>query len=153
MCFACRYRAHDSVGPSPELQRTMVKLSQPFGSICDLIPQAERVDKLCAVCVVCGKDAAFTRRLCDSQVVELVGGAETYIPACRACFQLSKERIDEVLGTKQQIASSETATDEPTASAGSCSPSACSPAINPATKFTADVDLSSVQRELIPAQG
>ena len=124
---------------------------QPFGSICDLIPQAERVDKLCAVCAVCGKDAAFTRRLCESQVVELVGGAETYIPACRACFQLPKECIDAVLGVKEQVPSTEASSDEPGASAGNCSPSAGSPAINPSTKPGTDSDLSSVQRELIPA--
>ena len=37
--------------------------AQPFGSILDLVPKAESVIKLKAVCMVCFKDAAFTKRL------------------------------------------------------------------------------------------
>ena len=34
-----------------------------FGKIVSLIPLAERVTKLCAVCVYCTSEAAFTRRI------------------------------------------------------------------------------------------
>jgi thymidine kinase len=34
-----------------------VLLNQPFGSVCDLIPAAEQVIKLNAVCTNCGADA------------------------------------------------------------------------------------------------
>ena len=37
--------------------------TQPFGTILDLVPKAESVIKLKAVCMVCFKDAAFTKRL------------------------------------------------------------------------------------------
>lgn len=36
---------------------------QPFGSVLNLIPLAESVVKLKAVCMVCFRDAAFTKRL------------------------------------------------------------------------------------------
>ena len=40
---------------------------QPFGSVLNLIPLAESVVKLKAVCMVCFKDAAFTKRLGTEQ--------------------------------------------------------------------------------------
>ena len=36
---------------------------QPFGPVLNLIPLAESVVKLKAVCMICFKDAAFTKRL------------------------------------------------------------------------------------------
>lgn len=36
---------------------------QPFGSVVNLIPLAESVVKLKAVCMICFNDAAFTKRL------------------------------------------------------------------------------------------
>ncbi|ETV87581.1 hypothetical protein H257_01107 [Aphanomyces astaci] len=59
---------------------------KPFQHVCDLIPRAESVTKLSAVCAICGSDAAFTRRLVSSTAVELVGGSESYQPVCRNCF-------------------------------------------------------------------
>jgi thymidine kinase len=38
---------------------------KPFGNIINLIPLAERVVKLCAVCVYCTAEAAFTKRIVD----------------------------------------------------------------------------------------
>jgi len=35
---------------------------------------AEKVDKLSAVCIDCGKEAAFTRRTVESNEIELIGG-------------------------------------------------------------------------------
>jgi len=40
---------------------------KPFGNILNLVPMAELVTKLSAVCIDCGKEAAFTRRTVDSQ--------------------------------------------------------------------------------------
>ncbi|TMW57262.1 hypothetical protein Poli38472_003187 [Pythium oligandrum] len=59
---------------------------KPFGSVCDLIPAAESVIKLNAVCTCCGRDAAFTRRIVSDKSVELIGGSELYEPRCRTCF-------------------------------------------------------------------
>jgi thymidine kinase len=71
---------------------------KPFGNIINLIPLAEKVSKLCAVCVYCTNEAAFTKRIVESKQVELIGGAEMYKPVCRACFfkeQESKKRLAE----------------------------------------------------------
>ena len=35
---------------------------KPFGKILSLVPLAEQVTKLSAVCIECGMEAAFTRR-------------------------------------------------------------------------------------------
>lgn len=64
---------------------------KPFGHILDLVPLAEIVTKLSAVCIDCGKEAAFTKRVVDSQEIELIGGDETYKPVCRGCFGLGTE--------------------------------------------------------------
>jgi len=40
---------------------------KPFGNILNLIPLAETVSKLSAVCIDCGNEAAFTKRIIDNQ--------------------------------------------------------------------------------------
>ena len=51
-----------------------------FGKVLELIPLAESVTKLDAVCIDCKQSASFTKRLCDSKETELIGGAEIYKP-------------------------------------------------------------------------
>ena len=64
-----------------------------FGSLIDLIPMAEKVKKMSAVCFVCGDEASFTQRtkFNDSShkidQVQIVGGSEMYKPVCRACYR------------------------------------------------------------------
>lgn len=43
--------------------------SQPFGNILSLVPLAESVVKLTAVCMQCYKEAAYTKRLGAEQEV------------------------------------------------------------------------------------
>ena len=59
---------------------------EAFGDVCRLLPVAEQVTKLSAVCTACGADAAFTLRTTGETEVEVIGGAEMYTPRCRACF-------------------------------------------------------------------
>lgn len=54
--------------------------------MCELIPLAERVDKLTAVCKVCAADAAFSKRLTSDTTVEVIGGGDLYWPVCRRCY-------------------------------------------------------------------
>jgi thymidine kinase len=62
---------------------------EPFGSMPTLTAQAERVDKLHAICMVCGEDASRTQRLVDGKPahfndpVVIVGAAELYEARCR----------------------------------------------------------------------
>lgn len=69
----------------------------PFGSMPVLLSIAEKVEKLRAICVVCGKEASRSQRIingspasCDSPTI-LVGAAESYEARCRACHKLPEE--------------------------------------------------------------
>lgn len=59
---------------------------KPFGNILNLVAIAEKVTKLSSICSFCFKLAAFTHRTIKSKEVELIGGEESYKPACRKCF-------------------------------------------------------------------
>ena len=63
-------------------------MKNPIGSILELIPHSEKVVKLCSLCNMCkdGTLAPFTFRTIPSQDIILVGGAESYIPVCRAHY-------------------------------------------------------------------
>jgi len=58
-----------------------------FGDILNLVPLAESVVKLTAVCMQCFKDASFTKRICEGTEIEVIGGADKYLAVCRSCFQ------------------------------------------------------------------
>jgi len=51
---------------------------------------AEKVQKLCAICVYCSNEAAFTKRIVESKEIQLIGGAEMYKPVCRSRFFIEK---------------------------------------------------------------
>lgn len=67
---------------------------EPFGPIPALMALAEYVDKLQAICVVCGAAASRTQRLIDGKparyddAVILVGGSESYEARCRTCHEV-----------------------------------------------------------------
>ncbi|MCJ7549711.1 MAG: thymidine kinase [Anaerolineae bacterium] len=62
---------------------------EPFGPIPQLLAIAEKVDKLQAICVVCGHAASRTQRLiegkpaCYEDPIVLVGASEVYEARCR----------------------------------------------------------------------
>lgn len=59
---------------------------KPFGEIPNLIAIAEKVEKLTAVCLECGEDASFSKRIVQSDELEVIGGSEAYVATCRDCF-------------------------------------------------------------------
>ena len=60
---------------------------QPFGSILNLVPMAESVIKLKAVCMICFNDAAFTKRLGSEQEVgDTVTHTHTHTHTMSHCF-------------------------------------------------------------------
>lgn len=69
---------------------------EPFGPMPLLMAEAERVDKLSAICVVCGAPASRTQRLIDGQPasyddpVIMVGASEVYEARCRHCHQIKR---------------------------------------------------------------
>ncbi len=58
---------------------------QPFGQMLQLIPHAERVERLSSYCSVCrdGTAAHFSKRIVDSEATIEIGAADKYIPVCR----------------------------------------------------------------------
>jgi thymidine kinase len=62
---------------------------EPFGCMPDLLALAEQVDKLHAICMVCGESASRTQRLVNGMPanyhdpVVIVGAAEMYEARCR----------------------------------------------------------------------
>ena len=66
---------------------------QPFEPLPALMALAERVDKLTAICAVCGEDAVFHVRVAESSasptdpVAEHVGGLDKYQARCRRHFE------------------------------------------------------------------
>lgn len=67
---------------------------EPFGPMPYLMAEAERVDKLQAICVVCGGPASRTQRLINGHPaayddpVILVGAREVYEARCRGCHEV-----------------------------------------------------------------
>jgi thymidine kinase len=63
--------------------------AEPFGPMPRLMAQAERVDKLHAICMVCGEAASRTQRLIDNEPahvddpIVVVGASELYEARCR----------------------------------------------------------------------
>ena len=70
--------------------------AQPFGPMPHLMALADKVDKLQAVCVKCGRPATRTQRLVNGKPASLsdplivIGGAETYEARCRDCYKPPK---------------------------------------------------------------
>mmetsp|Transcript_22998 Transcript_22998/g.17442 ORF Transcript_22998/g.17442 Transcript_22998/m.17442 type:complete len:157 (+) Transcript_22998:255-725(+) len=71
-----------------------------FPSILELIPLAEKVKKLQAICKKCSQNASFTFRTVQSTEVKLIGGESMYIPLCRECFNQSNANLGEEAETK-----------------------------------------------------
>jgi thymidine kinase len=66
---------------------------EPFEPLPSLMALAERVDKLTAICTVCGEEAVFHERVtrtssdAEALVAEHVGGMEAYQARCRRHFR------------------------------------------------------------------
>ena len=63
---------------------------KPFGKVLELLPLAEEVTKLSAICILCGNDAFFTMKIGSNTEIVQIGGAELYKPVCRKCFFIKK---------------------------------------------------------------
>ncbi len=59
---------------------------KPFTNMIQLIPKAETVTKLTAVCMDCFSEASFTKRISDEKEVQVIGGEDKYKAVCRKCY-------------------------------------------------------------------
>jgi thymidine kinase len=70
----------------------------PFGPMPALMATSELVDKLHAICVMCGEEASRTQRLIDGKPaayddpIVMVGAAEVYEARCRQCHTVLPPR-------------------------------------------------------------
>jgi thymidine kinase len=75
---------------------------EPFGPMPQLLAVAEQVDKLHAICVVCGNPASRNQRLIDGRParydspVIMVGSHESYEARCRTCHSVPRQDEDQV---------------------------------------------------------
>ncbi len=71
---------------------------EPFGQMPVLLAQAEFVDKLHAICMVCGEEATRTQRLVDGKPayyddpIIIVGASEMYEARCRIHHQVPRRK-------------------------------------------------------------
>ena len=58
-----------------------------FGTMLDLIPYCDRVEKLHSLCSICrnGEKALFSHRI-SADVSQVVIGSDNYVPLCRKCY-------------------------------------------------------------------
>ena len=74
---------------------------EPFGKMGELIAVAEQVDKLQAICVVCGDLACRNQRLINGRPARwdsptiMVGGSEAYEARCRRCHRVPRPDEDQ----------------------------------------------------------
>jgi thymidine kinase len=74
---------------------------EPFGSMGELMAVAEMVDKLQAICVVCGDPACRNQRLLDGKPARwesptiMIGGRESYEARCRHCHKVPRKDEDQ----------------------------------------------------------
>jgi len=70
---------------------------EPFGAMPSLMAIAESVDKLHAICVVCGEDASRSQRVIDGKPADydspivLIAASEKYEARCRKCHQTPRK--------------------------------------------------------------
>ncbi len=74
----------------------------PFGPMGQLLAVAEKIDKLNAICVICGNPATRNQRLIDGEPAPAegptiqVGGLETYEARCRECHDVPSEQRSQI---------------------------------------------------------
>jgi thymidine kinase len=70
---------------------------EPFGPMPTLMAQAEQVDKLHAICMVCGEEASRTQRLVNGNParyddpVVIIGASELYEARCREHHEVPRD--------------------------------------------------------------
>ena len=74
----------------------------PFGPMGSLLARADEIDKLNAICVVCGDPATRNQRLIDGKPAPAdaptiyVGGSESYEARCRRCHEVPNSTQEQV---------------------------------------------------------
>ncbi|CAB3406762.1 unnamed protein product [Caenorhabditis bovis] len=67
---------------------------KPFPQVSLLIPYANEIKQVTAICVECGAEAHFSFRSTMDKKIEVIGGADTYSALCRECYMLKSFEKD-----------------------------------------------------------
>ena len=59
----------------------------PFGPMPGIMCEADYLDKLQAICIVCGNPASYTQRLTKEATQVVIGETDIYEARCRHCFE------------------------------------------------------------------
>jgi thymidine kinase len=93
---------------------------EPFGPMPQLLAEAEQVDKLQAICLVCGAPASRTQRLINGQPASfhdpiiLVGATENYEARCRKHHQVPGREAGKVAASEPSEAAPVVSEEAPT---------------------------------------
>ena len=65
-------------------------LGKPFGPMPEIMCEADYLDKLRAICVLCGNPASYTQRITGDVGQVVLGELDKYEARCRNCFKIPK---------------------------------------------------------------
>ena len=65
-------------------------LGKPFGPMPEIMCEADYLDKLRAICVLCGNPASYTQRTTGDAGQVVLGELDKYEARCRNCFKMPK---------------------------------------------------------------
>ncbi|KAK6042401.1 hypothetical protein COOONC_20094 [Cooperia oncophora] len=68
----------------------------PFPQVSLLLPYADEIKQVVAVCMGCGSDASYSFRNTLDKKVEVIGGQDTYRALCRSCYIDESCRREEI---------------------------------------------------------
>ena len=63
----------------------------PFTPMPSIMCEADYLDKLTAICVICGDSATYSQRLSKDSNKVLIGEFDKYEARCRTCFEIPKK--------------------------------------------------------------
>ena len=64
----------------------------PFGCMPELMCEADYLDKLRAICVICGNPASYSQRTTSDSEQVLIGETDIYEARCRNCFKPTMDK-------------------------------------------------------------
>ena len=78
-------------------------LQNPFGDVCSLIAQADKLTRLNAICKLSKefKNACFSKRISKETAKELIGAEDTYVAVCRQLYNLPDEQFYKLIQAQQ----------------------------------------------------
>jgi len=67
-------------------------LGKPFGPMPEIMCEADYLDKLRAICVICGNPASYTQRTTSDSDQVVIGELDKYEARCRNCHKIPVDK-------------------------------------------------------------